>query len=191
MDEQQSTTLTRRSRNSFPKRTFLDNERKMCPVSLFAKTGEGYEQVPDVMLVECARLVLQAHFRPGAAVLRNRQLLQDFLTFEIGARDYETFGLVLLDSGDRLIDYVELFQGTPKMVYVHARTVVECVLKHRATAVILVHNHPHGNAQPSDADRALTDRLRRALAVVDVQVVDHLIVGEAIFSFADRGLLLR
>jgi DNA repair protein RadC len=184
-----STTSRPARRNSFAKRVFADLNQQACPIPLFVKGEEGFEQVPNLLLIECARLVLQAHFRPGTPVLQNLHLLHDFLTFEIGVRDYEAFGLILLDGRDGLIDYVELFRGSIDTVTVHSRPIVECVLKHKATGVILVHNHPNGRCKPSDDDLALTERLKRILVQIEVRVLDHLIVGASIYSFADHGLL--
>ena len=99
------------------------------------------------------------------------------------------FALILLDSRYRLIDYVELFHGTVDGTMVYARHVVECVIEYKATAVILVHNHPSGIAEPSSADVMTTERVRRALALIDVRVVDHLIVGERVMSFVERGMM--
>ena len=115
--------------------------------------------------------------------------LREFVTLEIGLRDHEVFALILLDSRYRLIDYVELFHGTVDGTQVYARHVIECAIEYKATAVILVHNHPSGATEPSGADIMTTERLRRALALIDVRVVDHLIVGEQVTSFAERGML--
>jgi DNA repair protein RadC len=122
-------------------------------------------------------------------VLENRQQLLEFVTLEIGPRDHEVFGLILLDTRHRFIDYVELFHGTVDGSMVYPRQVVECVLEHRAAVVVLLHNDPSGNAEPSLDDILETDRLRRALALIDVTVVDHLIVGHTVVSFAERGIL--
>src|SRR5262245_27620542 len=105
-------TPARQFRTSWRKRTFIDVNRRLCPVELFAKDGDDYRPINDAMLVEYARRVLQAHFTPGSAVMRNTHLLHQFLAFEVGMREHETFGLVLLDKHDCLIDYVEICQGS-------------------------------------------------------------------------------
>jgi DNA repair protein RadC len=95
-----------------------------------------------------------------------------------------------LDNQHRLISYEELFFGTIDGASVHPREVVKRVLKHNAAAVIFAHNHPSGVAEPSQADRRITDRLKSALLLVDVRVLDHMIVGDQeVLSFAERGLL--
>jgi DNA repair protein RadC len=95
----------------------------------------------------------------------------------------------LLDSQHKLIDYREIFFGTINAASVYPREVVKLVLVENAAAVILSHNHPSGTLQPSQADIAITKRLRDALALVDVSVLDHVIIGDGTYSFAEQGLL--
>jgi DNA repair protein RadC len=98
--------------------------------------------------------------------------------------------VLFLDSGNRLLAADELFHGTLNQTAVYPREVVRRSLEHNAAAVILAHNHPSGVAEPSAADRLLTAALQRALAQVDIPVLDHLIVaGGRRYSFAERGLL--
>jgi len=95
-----------------------------------------------------------------------------------------------LDNQHRLIKYEELFFGTIDGASVHPREVVKHALKYNAAAVIFAHNHPSGVAEPSQADQRITDRLKSALLLVDVRVLDHMIVGDKeVLSFAERGLL--
>ncbi len=89
----------------------------------------------------------------------------------------------------RLIEYVELFRGTVDGASVHPREVVKEALARNAAAVVLAHNHPSGNPEPSEMDREITSRLEEALSLVDIRVLDHLIVGETILSFAEKGFL--
>lgn len=98
--------------------------------------------------------------------------------------------LLFLDAQHRLIASEELFQGTLTQATVHAREVIKAVLRHNAAAVILAHNHPSGVAEPSSADQALTRRLQQALASIDVNVLDHLIIAHGNhYSFAQQGIL--
>jgi DNA repair protein RadC len=96
---------------------------------------------------------------------------------------------MLLDNRHKLIDYQELFFGTINAASVYPREVVKAVLAENAAAVIFAHNHPSGEAEPSQADIAITKRLKEALALIDVQVLDHIVIGETATSFAERGLL--
>ena len=112
------------------------------------------------------------------------------LRVKLGALEHEVFGVIHLDAQNRVIDYVEMFRGTVSQTSVYPREVVKEALARNSAALLLVHNHPSGAAEPSRADEMLTQTLKSALALVDVRVLDHLIVaGSAILSFAERGLL--
>jgi DNA repair protein RadC len=107
-------------------------------------------------------------------------------------RDYafEVFACLFLDNRHRVISFDELFRGTIDGATVHPREVVKLALDRRAAAVILAHNHPSGIAEASAADKALTQRLKDALALIDVRVLDHFIIGDGeVLSFAEHGLL--
>ena len=126
----------------------------------------------------------------GREVLSAPQVVRDFLRVKLGALEHEVFSVLMLDAQNRLIEYVELFRGTVSQASVYPREVVKESLARNAAALVLVHNHPSGVAEPSRADEHLTQTLKAALALVDVRVLDHLIVaGSDVLSFAERGLL--
>jgi len=102
---------------------------------------------------------------------------------------YEVFAVLFLDSRHRVIAFEKLFNGTIDGASVHPREVVRRALHHNAAAAVLAHCHPSGVAESSAADRAITQRLKDALALIDVRVLDHLIVGDEVMSFAEHGLL--
>jgi DNA repair protein RadC len=105
--------------------------------------------------------------------------------------EHEVFCCLYLDNRNRVIACEELFRGTIDGASVHPRAVVKRALIHNAAAIILAHNHPSGVAEPSQADELITRRLKQALALVDIRVLDHLIVADAVVeSMAERGLLL-
>ena len=105
-------------------------------------------------------------------------------------RPHEVFCCVFLDNRHRVLAFEELFRGTLNGATVYPREVVKRALAYNAAAVILVHNHPSGVAEPSQADRSLTTRLKEALGLVDVRVLDHLVIGDGeTVSFCERGLL--
>lgn len=112
-----------------------------------------------------------------------------FLLASLGDQPREVFAVMFLDNRHRIISFDELFFGTIDGASVYPREVVRAALEHNAAAVILAHNHPSGVAEPSHADRQITQRLKDALALIDVRVLDHMIVGEEVLSFAERGLL--
>jgi DNA repair protein RadC len=116
-----------------------------------------------------------------------REYLQISLSENLG---HEVFWCVFVDAQHRVVAAEELFRGTLTQTSVYPREVVKAALRHNAAAVIFAHNHPSGVAEPSHADEILTRSLKSALALVDVQVLDHFIVAEGrTMSFAERGLL--
>ena len=116
--------------------------------------------------------------------------VKDYLKLLLGGRHQEVFVVLFLDTQHRLIATEELFHGTLTQSSVYPREVVKRALFHNAAAVMLAHNHPSGLAEPSSADRALTDVLKKALTLVDVRVLDHFIIGdESALSFAEKGLI--
>ncbi|GAB2903619.1 DNA repair protein RadC [Uliginosibacterium flavum] len=117
--------------------------------------------------------------------------VRDWLRLHMARLPHEVFMILLLDAQNRLIEAKELFRGTLTQTSVYPREVVKLALAHNAAAVILAHNHPSGTSEPSRADEALTKSLKLALALVDVQVLDHFIVAgnQMPISFAEKGLL--
>ena len=113
-----------------------------------------------------------------------------FLQYHLGSRDREVFTCVFLDSQHRVQRCEDLFFGTLDGAAVYPREVAVRALQYGAAAVIFAHNHPSGVAEPSSADRRITERLCAALALLDIRVLDHIIVGSGSeYSFAEEGLL--
>ena len=144
-------------------------------------------RVEQSSLIELALDVLSRRFRPGRSFTAPEDI-QGFLRLKLTDRRNEIFGVVYLDTRHRLIEMEELFQGTVDGAAVYPRVVVQKVLDKNAAAVILFHNHPSGVAEPSEADRGITLKLSRALALVDVRLLDHIVVTDGSFvSLAERG----
>ena len=140
-------------------------------------------------VIELARRALSQELaqRP---VFENPAQVKDYLQLQLGGRGHEVFAVMFLDAQNRLLKLEEMFRGTLTQASVYPREVVKRALELHAGAVVLAHNHPSGAAEPSRADEYLTQTLKNALALVDVRVLDHLIVGHAdVVSFAERGLL--
>jgi DNA repair protein RadC len=139
--------------------------------------------------------VLEINRRHLSEGLGEREVLKDpsavrrMLQSRLRDREHETFAALFLDNQHRVIAFDELSQGTIDGASVYPREVIKAALKRGAAAVIFAHNHPSGVAEPSAADRALTERLKSALAQVDIRVLDHFVVGEQVVSFAERGWL--
>jgi DNA repair protein RadC len=143
---------------------------------------------------------LQAVLEMGRRYLREDLQRNEALTSPADSRrylqakllhyPYEVFSCLYLDNRHRVIDYEELFRGTIDGASVHPREVVKRALAHNAAALILAHNHPSGVAEPSEADRRITQRLIDALALVDIRVLDHFIIGDGEpVSLAERGMI--
>lgn len=144
--------------------------------------------VSSAEIVTMARTLLKRRFARGTAITSPEQT-KEFLTLHLGPLQHEVFACLFLDSRHRVIAYRELFRGTIDGASVHPREVVREAMRTNAAAVIFAHNHPSGEAEPSQADLRITQQLKDALALVDVRVLDHFIVGSDIVSFAERGLL--
>lgn len=122
--------------------------------------------------------------------LNDPEHVRQWLRTQLRDRDREVFACVFLDARHRLICYQELFAGGLEGAEVHPRVLLQQALRHSCAAVLLVHNHPSGHPEPSAADHAVTQRLKQALALVDIRVLDHFIVaGNQLTSFAERGWL--
>ena len=132
---------------------------------------------------------MEAHLRRDGP-LTSPEATRRYLAARLRAHPFEVFACLFLDNRHRVIAFEALFRGTVDGTSVHPREVVRCALRHNAQAVILCHNHPSGEPEPSHADRILTDQLVAALAMVEVRVLDHLVIGDgACVSFSERGLL--
>jgi DNA repair protein RadC len=139
--------------------------------------------------LEIGRRYLRAGLAERAA-LTSPQAVRDYLALELRGLPREVFACLFLDSQHRVLAFEVLFQGTLDSTSVHPREVVKAALRHNAAAVILAHNHPSGVAEPSAADRHITQRLKESLALVEVRLLDHFIIGGGTpLSFAERGLL--
>jgi len=139
--------------------------------------------------VELARRHFGETLRLGPA-LSTPDATRNFLTAQLRDRPYEVFCCLYLDNRHRLIAFEELFRGTIDRAGVHPREVLRQTLVHNAAALILAHNHPSGVLEPSQADELITRRLKEALALVDVRVLDHFIIGDGhCYSFSEAGLL--
>ena len=158
--------------------------------NLYIHGADGAAQpASSEQILAAARQVLAHRVRRGAS-LHSPQKVREYLTVRLGHLDHEVFGLILVDRRNRVIECVELFRGTIDGASVHPREVVKLVLEKSAAACLLFHNHPSGVNDQSQADELITTRLRDALLLIDVRILDHLIVANgSVLSFAERGLL--
>lgn len=142
----------------------------------------------EMAVVQQALAILDRHMRDKSVTFECPQAVRDFLRLKLERRESEVFALLLLDAKHRLISYRELFFGTIDAASVYPREVVKVALADNAACCLIVHNHPSGVSHPSQADRVLTQRLKDALALIDVRVLDHFVVGQSeITSLAELG----
>lgn len=144
----------------------------------------------DQQTIRTAMTLLECQLREPGAAFTSSSSVRDWLRLQLATLDREAFTVLWLDNQHRLIDHDTLFLGTINSITVHPREVVKSGLKNNAAAAVLAHNHPSGEAEPSQADRLMTERLKQALDLVDIRLLDHLVVGGMdIVSFAERGWL--
>ncbi len=160
------------------------------PGKLKAIKGLGPAKRAELLAVmELARRALSQQLK-AAPVFDQPGRVKDYLALHLGGRPQEVFMVLFLDGRNRLLHSEEMFHGTLTQTSVYPREVVRLALQHNAGAVVLAHNHPSGVAEPSRADEFLTQTLMKALKLVDVQVLDHIVVGQGqVVSLAERGLM--
>lgn len=151
------------------------------------------ENNTDDALIEQAIRIIQGRLKTPGIALTSPDLVRDYLTLQLAQFEEEHFSLILLDTKHRVIGFENIFRGTVDGASVYPRKIVKTALAYNAAAVILAHNHPSGNPEPSGADVALTEQLKESLALIDVRVLDHIIIGGCSqtlsVSFAERGLI--
>lgn len=142
-------------------------------------------------VLELAKRALAEDLQEGIT-LSSPKSVKNYLQLLIGNKSFEAFVVLFLDVKNRLIQSEELFRGSLTRASVYPREVVKRALHHNAASIILAHNHPSGFAQPSNTDIDLTNELKKALAMVEVKVLDHIVVaGNKTFSFAEHGIILN
>lgn len=167
-------------------RALLEAERES--VCRFPGLGDAKYAELQAALELCRRYLGAKLSRSG--VLSNPNETRTFLVASLRGYPYEVFACLFLDNRHRVISFEELFKGTIDGATVHPREVVKRALANNAAAVIFAHNHPSGVTEPSQADVLLTRRLRDALSLVDIRVLDHFVIGDGeAVSLAEKGLL--
>lgn len=158
--------------------------------SLKMVKGLGPAKQAELLAVfELARRALSQRLKEREA-FHTPGAVKQYLQLQLAHKNHEVFAVLFLDHQNRMLAMEELFRGTLSQTSVYPREVVLRALHHQAAAVVLSHNHPSGSVQPSRADEHLTQTLKAALALVDVRVLDHIIVGQGqALSMAEQGLM--
>ena len=156
---------------------------------LFVKDQDGsYHPAPKKLVLTEANRLSGYRLRKGTHISSSEDA-KSAMGYRLRDKQCEVFACLFLDAGHRVLAFKEMFRGSINRATVHPREVVKEALQLNAAAVIFAHNHPSGESQPSRQDIELTRVLQDILKVIDVRLLDHLVIGEDIYSFADSGLL--
>jgi len=157
---------------------------------LTAVRGVGHAKAAILLAArECSGRYLRARLRPGVTIGSPADS-REFLLASLRDRPHEVFCCLFMDNRHRVLAFDELFRGTIDAAAVYPREIVKQALSRNAAAVILAHNHPSGIAEPSQSDQLITRRIRDALELVDIRLLDHFVIGDnCCVSLASRGML--
>jgi DNA repair protein RadC len=148
-----------------------------------------YTPAQQDVITKALNLVQERAASEGDFMNSPDQTFDYFRLFYAGKQEREHFALMLLDSQHKVLDCSVIFSGTIDGAAIYPREIVKAALSANAAAVILAHNHPSGVVEPSTADKRITERIKSALALLDIRVLDHIIVGDSCYSFAESGEL--
>lgn len=165
----------------------FNKQAENIPLKIKQENGR-YRTATEDEIIQSALSVIDARFSKGSALTSPEQTAE-FLKLELAHIEHEIFAVLWLDSKHRVIAFEELFRGTIDGASVYPREVVKSALHHNAAACILCHNHPSGIAEPSGADKLITQKIKNALDLIQVRTLDHVIVAEKTCSFAELGLI--
>lgn len=141
----------------------------------------------DDDIIAQALSIISVRLKVPGATLSNPTDVKNFLRLKLALKEHEVFAVLFLDVKNRLIAYDEMFTGTLTHTSVHPREVMKRAILLNAASVIYSHNHPSGSPDPSESDRLLTSHLRKAMDLIDVRSLDHIIVaGSTTYSFAEN-----
>ncbi len=167
------------------KRTF--NPRAKHDFEIRESNGR-YRSATEDEIIETALSIINTRFTKGTS-LCDPKAAHEFLKLELAHEEHELFAVLWLDNQHRIIAFEALFRGTIDGASVYPREVVKSALEYNAAACILCHNHPSGLAEPSEADRRITNKVKAALEVIEVRTLDHVLVAETTYSFAEHGMI--
>lgn len=167
----------------------IEPKRDLFTSGFVRETSEGYTAVSDDAVIDEALKLLSRRVAQGP-VLSSPNNVKDYLRLRFADLQHEVFSLLYLDKRMRLIACEDLFRGTIDSAGVHPREIVKAALRHNCSSVLCAHNHPSQNPEPSQADELITTRLKSALNLVEIRLLDHIVVSVGgCVSFAERGLI--
>jgi DNA repair protein RadC len=157
--------------------------------TLYLRDGDTYREADSESIFTCADELITQRFRRGAPILREPNQTREYLRLHGGPKPYQLLGLLHLTRQHRLIALEDLFRGTLDEHRIHNREIVRSILQHNAKCVMSYHNDPAGISEPTITDERAIRHLCNALSLMEVRLLDHWIIGDPIFSFAEAGLL--
>lgn len=141
------------------------------------------------MIIEKALKILKEKMALPNTYLTSPNMADTYLTLKLKSLPYEVFGALVLDQRHGVIKDLELFRGTVDGATVYVRELLREIIPLNCNALVLYHNHPSGVSIPSEADKRITDRIKQAAEIFDIRVLDHIIIAEETYSFAEKGLI--
>ncbi|MDD3816044.1 MAG: JAB domain-containing protein [Desulfocapsaceae bacterium] len=158
-------------------------------MQLFIKDEQGqYITATTPEIIKEGRSRTRSTLKKGSEFIGGSQAAKEAIASKISSYQHEVFGCLFLDTKNCILEWKEMFQGTIDSTTVYPREVVKEALRLNAAKVILAHNHPSGNTDPSPQDIELTIKLKEILKIIDVKVLDHIVVGDDLTSFTDMGI---
>jgi DNA repair protein RadC len=154
-----------------------------------AATYAATTNVAEDAIIAQAMSILESRLRTKTTAFTSPDQSKQFVRCKLQQLEHEVFSVLFLDNQNYLIEYTEMFRGTIDSASVYPREVAKAALELNAAAVIFAHNHPSGISVPSSADRNITNKLKSALELFDIRVLDHIIIGDTTYSFAESGLI--
>lgn len=157
-------------------------------VSPLSKTPSKDGAMTEDAIIQTALNILASRLKKPGIQLSSPEAVKDYLTLQLAEKEEEHFTVLFLDVKNRLIAYENMFNGTLTQAAVYPREIAKTALKHNACSVIVAHNHPSGESEPSLADKQLTSAIKKSLETVGVRTLDHIVVaGMKTYSFAEHG----
>jgi len=167
----------------------MNNTAKSSPTIKIRDIKGAYVEIRSQELIQVAQQCIIERFTNSSQILNSPTASRQAVQIILGTLEHEVFMALWLDNRHRVITHETLFRGTIDSAAVYPREVVKSALQHNAAAVIFAHNHPSGLTDPSQADIAITKRLKDALDLIDIRTLDHLIIGETVTSMAEMGMV--
>ncbi len=159
-------------------------------MKLFIQDEQGqYITATTPEIIKVGRSLCRSTLKKGTDFIGNSESAKEAIASKISSYQHEVFGCLFLDTKHRILKWVVMFQGTINFTTVYPREVVKEALRLNAAAIVFAHNHPSGDTTPSPQDIDLTNKLKEILKVIDVNVLDHIVVGDTNVSFSDMGLM--